>query len=52
MKSLLRKLSDSAALALIFLAMFLPTAYVSFKAVFLVLMTRGVEVVTVGKVSV
>ena len=42
MKSLLLKISGSAALVLIFLAMFLPTAYVPIKAVFLVLMTGGV----------
>ncbi len=44
MKTLLVKASSSAALMLIFLAMFLPTAYVPIKAVFLIIMIGGVIV--------
>lgn len=53
MKSLLIKLSVSASLALILWAMFLSTSYITLnKTVFLVLMTRGGEVVPVGNVLV
>lgn len=44
MKTLLVKASSSAALMLIFLAMFVPTAYVPIKAAFLIIMTGGVIV--------
>lgn len=47
MRSLLIKLSGSAALALIFLAMFLPTTYVPLKKIFLFLMMGGVVTASV-----
>ncbi len=42
MKTILFKISSSAALTLVFLAMFLPTAYIPLKAIILLLMTLGV----------
>jgi len=44
MKALFVKASSSAALMLIFLAMFLPTAYIPIKAALLIIMTAGVIV--------